>query len=590
MKMRVVDLFCGAGGFSYGMQSAGHHVVAAIDYEGRPLEVHAANVPAIKSRWGLRHLRYAAVRDASWKGGHRRADLTDVLAMAPDIAELNPDVIVGGPPCQPFSKSGKRRGDDDPRAKLTEAYGIIIATARPRYFVMENVPQIRDSKVFRRMKHIVRRAGYGLTEMVINASDYGTAQSRDRFLCVGALDEADGWFHDYMAEAKSVRPATVADILPDFGVELRRKGAKWTVTGRRRAAAAKTDDPAKTDNKDQSSGGYRLRPADMRILEKCGDSFRGYWRYPGGRSSGGIRRTDEPAPTIIKSSGGGPGKKYRPHQGDVIDLRLLPVPSLDDLSQIAGFPAGWNWTVRSKEKTKSKGSKSLSPIQMLANAVPPPLATAIGRGLSAHAMKRIPVVARPEWQVPDSYIEWLARTGGLTSEAMAQQISDLREAKRYVGGHQLPDTGAEVAAFDKVAAIAHGALDEQHRMMLRRALSGFAGWESYTTRSLPSDREIKNVIKVRPYLRDCPPALRMELAALEFDSEFQELPEVRQEEWRQRVIALFEAGDRWPYSSSSIEPDHHHYPEDEEMSPPPFSLRLRAEARLRSESASKAVL
>jgi site-specific DNA-cytosine methylase len=585
MNMRVVDLFCGAGGFSYGMQSAGHHVVAAFDYEGRPLAVHAANVPAIKFRWGLSHLRYAAVREASWKGGHRRADLTDVLAMAPDIAELNPDVIVGGPPCQPFSKSGKRRGDEDPRARLTEAYGIIVATARPRYFVMENVPEIRTSKVFRRMKHIVRRAGYGLTEMVVNASEYGSAQNRDRFLAIGALDEPDGWFNDYMAEARSVQPTTVADILPEFGVELHRKGTKWIAIGCRRTA------PAKTINKGQtkSSGGYRLRPADMRLLEKSGDSFKAYWRYPGGRSSGGIRRMDEPSPTIIKSSGGGPGKKYRPRKGDVIDLRLLPVPSLDDLSRIAGFPTGWNWTVRSKEKTKPKGSKSLSPIQMLANAVPPPLAASIGRGLSAHAMKRIPVVVRPEWQVPEPYVEWLGRTQNLADDMMAQELAALREAKSHVCGHDLPNTAAEVAAFDKVAAIAHGALGEEPRLMLRRALTRFSGWESYT-RSLPSDRELKNVIKVRPYLRGCHPALRMELAALEFDLEFHELPDDRREEWRQRVIALFEAGDPWPYSSSSIEPDPHHYPEDEETSPPPFSLRLRAEARKRSENASKAVL
>jgi len=363
--MRVVDLFCGAGGFSYGMNAAGHHVVAAIDYEGRPLAVHVANVPSIKYRFRLaRFLRHAAVREASWKGGHRRADLTDVLAMAPDIAELNPDVIVGGPPCQPWSMSGKKRGDDDPRAKLTEAYGIIVAAAKPRYFVLENVPQIRESKVFRRMKHMMRRAGYGLTETVVNASDYGSAQSRDRFLCIGALDEPDGWFNDYLTEAKSPRPTTVADILPNFGVELYRKGAKWRATGSRRRA--RTD-----EEKEVSGGGYRLRDADKRLLEKSGDRFKAYWRYPGGRSSGGIRRTDEPSPTIIKSSGGGPGTAYRPLKGDAIDLRLLPVPSLDDLSRMAGFPAGWNWRVRSKERAASKGGKSLSPIQMLANAVPP---------------------------------------------------------------------------------------------------------------------------------------------------------------------------------------------------------------------------
>ncbi|UZE48154.1 DNA cytosine methyltransferase [Rhodopseudomonas sp. P2A-2r] len=302
MNMRVVDLFCGAGGFSQGMQEAGHHVVGAIDYEGAALAVHAANVKAISSRIVLGKYDRVGIGRVS-KRRLRQADITDILSIAPDIAELNPDIIIGGPPCQPWSKSGKRGGDDDPRARLTEAFGIMVAATRPQYFVMENVPQISGSKVFRRMKDLVRRAGYGLTEMVVNAGDYGTAQKRARFLCVGALNEADGWFHDYMSEIKLTRPFSVAGILPDFGVELHRKRSKWVATGKQRVAKRTIKDVAS-----DVDGGYRLRAADIRLLERSGDSFKAYWRYPGGRSSGGIRRTDEASPSIIKSSGGGVGK------------------------------------------------------------------------------------------------------------------------------------------------------------------------------------------------------------------------------------------------------------------------------------------
>jgi len=202
-------------------------------------------------------------------------------------------------------------------------------------------------------------------------------------------------------------------------------------------------------------------------------------------------------------------------------------------------------------------------------------------------MKRIPVVSRPDWHVPESYIEWLGRTQNLTKDMAAQQLASLRAAKSHVCGHDLPNTTAEVAAFDKVAAIAHGAIGDEQRLMLRQALTRYAGWESYV-RSLPSDREIKNVIKVKPYLRGHPPALRMELAALEFDSEFHELPEDRQEEWRQRVIALFEAGDPWPYSTSGKQPDYH-YPEDEETTPA-ISLRLRAKSHAQVDDVTRATL
>lgn len=572
MKMRVIDLFCGAGGFSYGMHKAGHHVVAAIDYEGRPLAVHKANVRSVASRWTLAGLRYA-VRNASWKGGHRRADLTDVLAMAPDIVELNPDVIVGGPPCQPWSKSGKRLGDADPRAKLTEAFGIIVAVARPRYFVLENVPGIRGSKVFQRMKDIVGRAGYGLTEMVVNTGDYGTAQSRDRFLCIGALGEAEGWFHDYMREAKSARSITVAEVLPDFGVLLCRQGGRWVPAG-----------AAKVDTSSSRRRGYRLREADIRFLEKAGDKFTAYWRYPGGRSSGGIRRTDERAPTIIKSSGGGPGKKYRPGPDDVIDLRLLPVPSLDQLSQMAGFPAGWNWRVRaargSLRDDHGHRGKSLSPIQMLANAVPPPLAESIGRCLQAHARKHIPVVARPDWQVPEAYTEWLARTGNLADDVMAQQISDLREAKLYVGGHQLSSTDAEILAFNKVAAIAHGDLNTSHRSKMLTALRSFATWERYT-RSLPSERDVKKVVKAMPFLRNYPAPLIADLAALEIDTTWYDLSSERRAECREELIALFQNGDPTPYWTFNA-PSPYRDPVDDDDDMPTSSLRLSGHSRIRS--------
>lgn len=96
------------------------------------------------------------------------------------------------------------------------------------------------------------------------------------------------------------------------------------------------------------------------------------------------------------------------------------------------------------------------------------------------------------------------------------------------------DAGAEVAAFHKVAAIAHGKLSESHRAMMLNALFSFARWERYTG-SLPSEREIKKAMKFSPYLRDHETPLRADLAALEWDAEYQRLPSDRQEEYRQEA-------------------------------------------------------
>lgn len=576
--MRVVDLFCGAGGFSSGMQQAGHHVVAAIDYDKDALAVHFANAGLSRYRRGLFNMLRVAAREANTKGVRRHDNLTRVLATAPEIAELNPEIIVGGPPCQPWSKSGKKRGDADPLAKLTEAFGIIVATARPHYFVMENVPEISGSRVYRRMKHIVRRSGYGLTEMKVDANEYGSAQKRERFLCVGALGEVDGWFSDYMAAAKSAAPLTVADVLPDFGVMLYRKGRRWAPKEPHRVPR-----PRRSEGKKQKeSKGYQLREADKRVLAKADQSFKAYWRYPGGKSSSGIRRTDEPIPTIIKSSGGGVGNNYRRRKNDIINLRNLPVLSLDELSLLSGFPAGWNWQPSrepSFEKKIRNGKKASSPASMLANAVPPTLAKAVGQCLTAHSRKAIPNMARSEWRIPTAYVEWLTRTANLADEIIAQQLSDLSEAKNFVGGHNLPTTRAELIAFDKVPAIAYGKIPPERRTAMRGALANFAEWESNSNR-YPTRQKMAQLMKTAPYLRKYPMPLRAELATLELDQEYLEASVEYQEETREKVITLFRNGDPTPYWSACVNPDFRYYdPPEDNYNPPPPSLRQRVAVR-----------
>lgn len=85
--------------------------------------------------------------------------LTAVIEIAPEVAHDKPDIIFGGPPCQALSSAGKGGGDNDPRSGLTEAFAIIIAAARPRYFVMENVKGLRKSETYKRAVAVFRRVG-----------------------------------------------------------------------------------------------------------------------------------------------------------------------------------------------------------------------------------------------------------------------------------------------------------------------------------------------------------------------------------------------------------------------------------------------
>jgi hypothetical protein len=115
--------------------------------------------------------------------------------------------------------------------------------------------------------------------------------------------------------------------------------------------------------------------------------------------------------------------------------------------------------------------------------------------------------------------------------------------------------------------------------MMLNALFSFARWERYTG-SLPSERDIKKAMKFSPYLRDYAMPLRADLAALEWDAEYQSLPSDEREEYRQRVITLFQKGDPTPYWTSCAQPEFNYdYLEDEEDSRPIFSIRRRAQER-----------
>jgi len=476
--MRVVDLFCGAGGMALGLVQAGLRIDASYDFEEKALAVHQANI----KQGGL--LRPHGIRR---RRRHVQGDLGDLLTMAPDIAELAPDIIVGGPPCQPFSRAGKGLGDADPRAKLTEAFGVIVATARPKYFVMENVPDIQRFNVYRRTKKIVQRAGYGLTEIKLDASFYGTGQRRHRWLCIGCLGEADGFLLDYLEDARSDQPTTVADVLgPDIGMAFFRRGHDG---GERRSfwpASEPSPTITSTQNRlraDSNDGdGYVLRESDIRALEEMGLEFdRLFWLTPGGSSTAGTRSVYEPAATFTHTSRHKQYSSYKPRKGDVMDVHSLPVLTFEQLSLLGGFPASWNWSppLPPGEPKKPGGKPRARQItlgnkmQMLANSVPPPLARAIGECLLAHERGSVPTV---KTELPPEYKLWLERSKGLTGANLSQALTDLRAAKSYVGSRVFRDGNHAVEILDQIKPFR--ALGSTRQSNLRRVLRTFYEYEA----------------------------------------------------------------------------------------------------------------
>jgi len=171
-KPTVLDLFCGAGGFSCGFEQAGFEILAGLDKNEAALETYSQNHDAEGYKINLRELT--------------PEEVFDELGLRPrDV-----DVVIGGPPCQGHSPQGKQNPDDE-RNELMGDYLSIIDYASPRAFVMENVSEIQDTWDGEFIQQVIDRVeemGYNLTSGVLHGGDYHVPQTRDRFILVGLRD------------------------------------------------------------------------------------------------------------------------------------------------------------------------------------------------------------------------------------------------------------------------------------------------------------------------------------------------------------------------------------------------------------------
>lgn len=175
----VVDLFSGCGGMSWGLHLAGFDVRAAVDEWPRALETFSINHPSA----------------FTYDGDIRLLDPARVLA---DIG-LGPgqlDVLIGGPPCQGFSKNvvARHRFLDDPRNQLYKEFLRFVREMAPRVVVMENVAELYNAYSGSVREEIVAslsEMGYSSSAAVLTAADYGVPQRRRRcFIVASRGDES----------------------------------------------------------------------------------------------------------------------------------------------------------------------------------------------------------------------------------------------------------------------------------------------------------------------------------------------------------------------------------------------------------------
>jgi DNA (cytosine-5)-methyltransferase 1 len=323
-SVRALDIFAGAGGLSIGLEEAGFDIVAGAEWDADACETFAKAHPAADVLEGdVNAMSFTKWRDAV-------------------------DVVVGGPPCQPWSTGGKRLGAEDARDGWP-SFVRTLREVRPRAFVAENVAGFaagaRRSQ-FDSLVEDLKDLGYVVTADVVNAADYGVPQKRRRLVIVG------------------VRGTPFEFPSPRFGPTMENP---WLTAG-----DVLRPEPLGAGN------------PSIVTYARCPDLRPG--AYDGHVFNGGGRPIDlaRPAPTLLASMGGNktpwidtlnvvPG--YHAHllaggaarTGRVPGARRITV---EEAALLQTFPVGMHFA----------GTRS-SCYRQIGNAVPPQLAREVGQRL-----------------------------------------------------------------------------------------------------------------------------------------------------------------------------------------------------------------
>jgi len=182
----AVSLFSGAGGLDLGCEAAGFATRAVVEREPRAQETLRQNLVGF-----LPMLADEAIFDDVLTVDYEA--LMDAACLKSGEVEL----LHGGPPCTPFSKSGYwlayKRAGEDPKASLLDNYVDAIKAIRPKSFVMENVFALgyrnQSRPVLERFMTSVRESGYAFDMQTLIAADFGVPQLRQRLFCVGVRED-----------------------------------------------------------------------------------------------------------------------------------------------------------------------------------------------------------------------------------------------------------------------------------------------------------------------------------------------------------------------------------------------------------------
>ncbi len=337
--IKAVDLFCGAGGLTYGLQQAGIDVVAGYDVEESCRFAYEHNNQAKFFNHDVTELRKEEVETHL-----HEADFT---------------LLAGCAPCQPFStysRTTNTAGQNDNRWGLLNSFGRLVTEIQPDFVTMENVPGLVGQPVFDTFLQQLDYAGYQYDYQVVFCPDYGMAQTRKRLVLLASKGEE---IHLPKPSHAPEQYLTVADVIADLPALA--------------AGQSHSDDPLhrasiltpinlKRIQASKPGGSWLDWPEELRANCHRKDSGK---TFP---SVYGRMTWDEPSPTITTQCNGyGNGRFGHPEQNRAISLR--------EAAMLQSFPETYQFA--SQGERRSLGALA----KMIGNAVPVRLGEVVGQSI-----------------------------------------------------------------------------------------------------------------------------------------------------------------------------------------------------------------
>lgn len=340
-ELVAVDLFCGIGGLTYGLQQAGIKVVAGIDND-------------------------ASCRYAYETNNHSKFIEKDIVDFTgEELNKLYPKnaikVLVGCSPCQTFSQHTikKKIGNEDERMGLLYEFLRLVKESKPDFISMENVPRLRNYPVFQDFVNGLRDEGYYVYYRIVNCPRYGIPQKRVRLVLLAARDKIE-LIPETHEPSNYMTIKQVIGNLPHISaggiseVDTLHRARKLSIINKRRIK--------------QSKQGGTWLDWDKELRLKCHKKRKGV-SY---KSVYGRMRWDSPSPTITTQFYSyGTGRFGHPSQNRAISLREGAI--------LQTFPKDYEFCEEGCEIYFAEIGRHIG------NAVPTKLGEVIGLSIKNHA-------------------------------------------------------------------------------------------------------------------------------------------------------------------------------------------------------------